>query len=262
MWVKGRVGIGTTTPQASLQVVNGAIMPALGNNSSAGILFPRDPGGGGGDEAFIRYFVTAGETTKLLIGCQNDSDDTIGLFQAGEERLTISGGRIGINNTNPVQSLHVHGGVLIGEPPGFVPPLPPGTPPFTLFVDGSILVRGVVIPQPIWSDERLKRDITPLSEALDTLLGLRGVQFYWKDPENVGVPPGRQMGFIAQEVEKVIPEWVTDDDKGYKGIALKGFEALAIEALRELSASIDDIKSRLNKLEAPSASSKKKTTKA
>ena len=111
-WVRGRVGIGTFTPQASLQVVNGAIMPALGNSPNAGISFPIDPGGGSGDEAFIRYFVVAGETTKLLIGCQNDADDSIGFFQAGGERMTIASGRVGINTATPQQDLHVQGTVL------------------------------------------------------------------------------------------------------------------------------------------------------
>lgn len=260
--VKHRVGIGTFTPQAALQVVNGAIMPAVGNSSSAGIVFPVDPGGGSGDEAFIRYFVVAGETTKLLIGCQNDADDSIGFFQAGGERLTISDGRVGINTATPQQELHVQGKVLIGNVPAVVPALPPGAPPYALFVNGSILAQGPIIPQPFWSDERLKKDVTTLSGSLDTLLRLRGVQFYWKDPENVGVPPGRQMGFIAQEVEKVLPEWVTENANGYKVIAIDGFEALVIEALRELNESIDGVKARLDKLEAPSAAtSKKKTTK-
>src|SRR5215475_6114493 len=67
----GNVGIGTQTPAARLQVSGGAIMPAVGNSNQAGIQFPPNPGGGGGDEAFIRYFVTAGETTKLQIGIGN-----------------------------------------------------------------------------------------------------------------------------------------------------------------------------------------------
>jgi hypothetical protein len=253
-WVKGRVGIGTHTPQAALQVVGGAIMPSVGNSPNAGISFPIDPGGGSGDEAFIRYFVTGGETTKLLIGCQNDADDSIGFFQANAERMTIINGRVGIGTATPAQELDVRGKVVIGNMPNEafpfppIPPPPPTMPPYSLFVDGSILVRGAIVPFFPWSDERLKKDVATLSEALDTLLSLRGVQFYWRDPENVGVPPGRQMGFIAQEVEKVLPEWVMEGANGYKGIAINGFEALVIEALRELKTELDSIEKRLPKM--------------
>jgi hypothetical protein len=107
MNVTGNVGIGTTSPQARLQVSGGAIMPAVGASNQAGIQFPSDPGGGGGDEAFIRYFATAGETTKLQIGAGNDADDSIGLVQWGAERLTITSGRVGIGTTTPMTTLHV-----------------------------------------------------------------------------------------------------------------------------------------------------------
>jgi hypothetical protein len=60
----------------------------------------------------------------------------------------------------------------------------------------------------IFSDARLKKDIKPLEGALDRLLQLRGVTFEWKEPEKHANMTGRQRGFIAQEVEKVMPEWV------------------------------------------------------
>ncbi len=103
------VGIGTVEPQARLQVSGGAIMPAVGNAENAGIQFPPDPGAGSGDRAFIRYFVEAGESTKLLIGCENDADDRISFQQAGAERLTIYDGNVGVGTTAPQKNLHIQG---------------------------------------------------------------------------------------------------------------------------------------------------------
>ena len=67
-----------------------------------------------------------------------------------------------------------------------------------------------VVIQP--SDERLKRNIVPLRGALERVLQLRGVTFEWNElgqqetqQESGGEP---QIGFIAQEVETVFPQWV------------------------------------------------------
>ncbi|HEX8113249.1 MAG TPA: hypothetical protein VF516_36210 [Kofleriaceae bacterium] len=82
----------------------GAIMPSAGNSSVRGIQFPSNPGGGGGDEAFIRYYPVSGETCKLLIGINNDADDTIGLYQAGAERLTVGYGYVDVvADGNPIR---------------------------------------------------------------------------------------------------------------------------------------------------------------
>jgi hypothetical protein len=96
------VGIGTTAPTARLHVVGGAIMPSVGNAENAGIQWPADPGGGGGDRAYIRYMVLSGETTKLRIGIDNDADDTLSLWQMGAERLLISNGQVFINGAAAV----------------------------------------------------------------------------------------------------------------------------------------------------------------
>lgn len=90
-----------------VRIANGALMPRAGNSAAAGIQFPSNPGGGGSDEAFIRYYAVSGETTKLLIGTENDPDDSIGLWQAGAERLTVINGRIGIGTADPLGPLDV-----------------------------------------------------------------------------------------------------------------------------------------------------------
>jgi hypothetical protein len=69
--------------------------------------------------------------------------------------------------------------------------------------------------------------------------------------------PGPQVGFIAQEVERVFPDWVSEGADGYKTVGPRGFEALTVEALRELraeSAAIDGGQSaRIAALEAENA---------
>ncbi len=84
----------------------------------------------------------------------------------------------------------------------------------------------------IYSDRRLKHDIQPLSGALDRLLRLRSVTFQFNDPEKF--MPGVVIGFIAQEVQEVFPEWVKPGPSGMLSLNLSGFESSTVQALREL----------------------------
>jgi hypothetical protein len=91
---------GTVTVQsigrqvAGLRVPVGAIVPAVGAGPQAGITFPTDPGGGSGDEAYIRYSPYGGENTILRIANNNDPDDLIAFTQNGADRLRIGGGML------------------------------------------------------------------------------------------------------------------------------------------------------------------------
>jgi hypothetical protein len=89
------------------------------------------------------------------------------------------------------------------------------------------------------SDLRLKKDVEVLSGSLDKLLRLRSVTFAYKDPILARGLPGRQIGFIAQEVEEVFPDWVSEKPDGMKMVGPIGFESLAVQALRELRAEKD-----------------------
>jgi hypothetical protein len=95
--LKRRVSVWDRLEVNGLLTVTEAITPSAGNSSARGIQFPSDPGLGGGDEAFIRYYPVSGETCKLLIGINNDPDDTIGFWQAGGERMTVVFGGVKVN---------------------------------------------------------------------------------------------------------------------------------------------------------------------
>lgn len=99
------------------------------------------------------------------------------------------------------------------------------------------------------SDGRLKKDVRSLDSALDRLSRLRGVSFEWKEPEEQGELTGTQIGLVAQEVEEVFPEWVDTDHNGYKMLTVRGFEALTVEALKELVAENETLQAKNDELE-------------
>jgi len=106
------------------------------------------------------------------------------------------------------------------------------------------------------SDERSKSDIQPLTGTLDRLLKLRGHAYTYKPEfvENGRALPGTQIGLVAQEVEAVFPDWVSTGPDGMKQVTERSTTALMVEALRDLraekDAEINDLKARLEKLEA------------
>ena len=93
------------------------------------------------------------------------------------------------------------------------------------------------------SDLRLKKDIKPLKSALSTLGKLQGKSYRWKDNNEPDI------GLIAQELEKVIPELVKTDDKGYKSIVYQKLTAVLIEAVKEQQQEINNLSDRIALLE-------------
>jgi hypothetical protein len=118
------------------------------------------------------------------------------------------------------------------------------TPGFTLEVNGLAHRVDDASTWTVTSDARLKKNVRGVEGALETLLGLRGVTFEYRDPAK----PGLRRGFLAQEVEEVLPEWVEEGPDGYKRLTIAGFEALAVEALRALQREIDAQRAELELL--------------
>ena len=91
------------------------------------------------------------------------------------------------------------------------------------------------------SDERLKDNITPIENSLDKVGQLKGYEFDWNDKQDVY--EGHDLGVIAQEVEKVAPELVQTRDDGYKAVKYEKVVPLLINAINELKAEIEELKS-------------------
>jgi len=92
------------------------------------------------------------------------------------------------------------------------------------------------------SDERLKDNIEEIPNALDKVESIRGVHFDWNDKQEVY--EGHDIGVIAQEVEKVLPEIVEDRDNGYKAVKYEKLTAVLIQAVKELSAKVKELENK------------------
>ena len=95
------------------------------------------------------------------------------------------------------------------------------------------------------SDERLKENINNIKEPLQKLSYINGVEFDWIPKEGIHSNEGHDVGVIAQQVEKVLPELVTDRENGYKAVRYEKIVALLIEAVKEQQLQIDELKSKL-----------------
>ena len=119
----------------------------------------------------------------------------------------------------------------------------------TLSSDGNFYVDGTFVSA---SDQRLKRDIRPLDgSALRGVLGLRPVRYHYLPGHG---PQTEQIGLIAQEVQKLYPELVTQNEStGYLGINYAQLTPVLIQAIQELTAKLTASEARVQQLEQAQA---------
>jgi len=95
------------------------------------------------------------------------------------------------------------------------------------------------------SDERLKENITPISNALEKVNQISGNTYDWKEGYNeIHSHKGNDVGVIAQEIESILPQIVTNRDNGYKAVQYEKIIPLLIEAIKELSTKIDRLENK------------------
>lgn len=163
----------------------------------------------------VSYDITP--TTMINLGGGNFSGtvltNTLKFYSAGS--LDFTGRTIwvdvsGITRTNKLMVMDVDTGPSV--------------------IDVGIDATGMVVNQA--SDARLKTNILPITNALNTIKSINGVSFNWVDTNKGGT--GRRFGTIAQQVNEVLPQLVYQSPDGYFSVRYDDITALLIEAVKQL----------------------------
>ncbi len=101
--------------------------------------------------------------------------------------------------------------------------------------------------QTAWSDARLKKDVQPQHDILERVMAVKPVTYYWK-PE-AKLDKKMHYGVIAQELQKVFPTLVYEDQDGHLSVQRDEIQFILIQAVKELKAEKDALKARIEALE-------------
>lgn len=264
----GNVGIGITNPSYLLHVNNGTVRfegPATSGTGTASLSVggfgnvqvdaPGYPGG--------RLLITENgnvgigklNPTQKLVVRTGDSGGlftyftTVGLESSNHNYLSFLTGDTfeqGIQFGNPFHSLD---GGLIYKP--YYSALDPRALYFwaandvrmKIYNTGNVWIQGSLSQN---SDQRLKKNITPLSNPLPALLQLNGYAYNWK---NDSLDQHQQIGVLAQEVQIVYPQLVTGNGDNELNVNYIGLIPVLIEGIKEQQRQIERQQSELDALQ-------------
>ncbi len=135
----------------------------------------------------------------------------------------------------------------------------PGAPTSSIDIqaDGKIWVKNAIVPA---SDIRLKHNFEPINDALGIINKLNPLRYDFRHEElkEMGLPKEHQIGLIAQEVEKILPELVSEiseakDKTKYKGLNYTGLIPILIQGMKDQQEEIERLKSKIANYEALNA---------
>jgi hypothetical protein len=223
------------------------------------------------------YNTASGETSTVPGGWQNQAGGTYSLA-AGRRAKVRTAAQVGGGDTDGDQGTFVwadstnadfvstgpnqfnvraHGGVFFDTGGGPGVRLDAGgnvgigtaSPSYKLHVNGS--VAGIGEYQNL-SDGRFKKNVEPISDAVEKLNRLDGVSFHWRqhDHPELDLDDKQHLGLIAQNVQKVFPEAVSQDADGRYCVAYGAFVPVLVEAVKSLDAENQSLKERNEQLEA------------
>lgn len=194
----------------------------------------------GGDDAAL-YDVNIANT----LGVYGVQDSTVGSIKLGSGGGVISGksGFIGFNTIVPLYMVDINAnggtGARIYSGSLAVGNIAPSATVGRIDASNDVVAFST-------SDSRLKTNIKFIESPIEKITQIGGYTFDWKsDPELVKLHgfEGHDIGVIAEEIEKVLPEVVTTRESGYKAVKYEKIVPLLIEAIKELKAEVDRLKS-------------------
>ncbi len=227
----GGVGINTNAPLAPLHVGSGipagftapsagtrALLSASTGNADLSLVAP-----GSGSTA-VRFSNGALEGALVFDGSTNSNGFDLLLPTVGRVLRAAGNGALSLGVTATPVSIEG-----------------PTTIAGTTNITGNLVVSGTITGAnccSVPSDRQLKQDIESIDSPLAQLHQLVGYRYRFSDAAitHHHLPSEPQIGFMAQDVEQVFPQWADDDPRGFMTVQLRGFDALLVEATREMEA--------------------------
>jgi hypothetical protein len=211
----------------------GYLAGVTGNSANANV--------SGSNNTFIGYNSGPGTSTPInnatAIGenAQVSASNALVLGGTGGDAVNV-----GIGTPTPAVTLQVVGDIRVGTS---------GTNGCLQNFSGSPLSGSCS------SDARLKTDIQPFSSLLDKVARLQPVHYHWRVTEHPEYHFGSALisGLVAQDVEKVFPDMVSEDARGFKTVNYSELPFLLLESVRELKAENDDLRAQIKSHEASAA---------
>jgi hypothetical protein len=184
-------------------------------------------GTGHNTAASIQFNANKTFTTTIIPVRISFNTTSAGSTTPVERMVSTSDGRIGIGESNPSFAFQVR---------------------VNSTVEGHI--NSTTGQWQATSDKRFKKNISGIEDALEKVLRVQGIRYDPISDAPSAPREGKYFGFIAQDLETVMPELVDINNEGYKGVMYGGITPVLVEAIKDQQKDIDSLRKEIEALKA------------